>query len=194
VLLLKMMSDAPQAIVAWPAVAFDVRIARDLVSVVHAVAEDTVGKVQYHSALLTCSWHFSMGLWAHAACCRTLSCARKGRCRVRLSIVVGCPLCDSTAGAERRIRASVYDNLKRSSALPQPMGSLRKNEKKRWTVARRGASSPILLLCGGTLGPLGPGPGPPPSAAPGPMGPFQIARRRSALPHMRHLSFLGRPT
>ena len=63
-LLLKLMSDAPQAIVAWPAVAFNVRITRDLVSVVHAVAEDTVGKVQYHSALLTCSGHFlyrSMG-------------------------------------------------------------------------------------------------------------------------------------
>ena len=75
-LLLKMMSDAPQAIVAWPAVAFDVRITRDLVSVFHAVAEDTVGKVQYHSALLTCRGHFSTGQWVHVDCCRTLSCAR----------------------------------------------------------------------------------------------------------------------
>ena len=49
VLLLKMMSDAPQAIVAWPAVAFDVRITRDLVPVVHAVAEDTVALINYHS-------------------------------------------------------------------------------------------------------------------------------------------------
>ena len=50
-LLLKLMSDAPQAIVAWPAVAFDVRIARDLVSVVHAVAEDSIALINYHSTL-----------------------------------------------------------------------------------------------------------------------------------------------
>ena len=49
VLLLKLMSDAPQAIVTWPAVAFDVRIARKFVSVVHAVAEDTVALINYHS-------------------------------------------------------------------------------------------------------------------------------------------------
>jgi len=51
VLLLKLMSDAPQAIVAWPAVAFDVRITRDLVSVFHAVAEDTVALINYHPTL-----------------------------------------------------------------------------------------------------------------------------------------------
>ena len=50
-LLLKLMSDAPQAIVAWPAVAFDVRITRDLVSVVHAVAEDSIALINYHSTL-----------------------------------------------------------------------------------------------------------------------------------------------
>ena len=48
-LLLKLMSDAPQAIVAWPAVAFDVRIARNFVSVVHAVAEDSIALINYHS-------------------------------------------------------------------------------------------------------------------------------------------------
>jgi len=56
--------DSSKAVVARSAIAFDVRIARIFVSVVHAVAEDTVGKVQYHSALLTCSGHFlyrSMG-------------------------------------------------------------------------------------------------------------------------------------
>jgi len=172
VLLLKLVSDSSQAIVARSAIAFDVRIARIFVSVVHAVAEDTVGKVQYHSALLTCSGHFSTGQWVHADCCRTLSCARKGRCRVRLSIVVGCPLCDSTAGAERRIRASVYDNLKRSSALPQPMGSLRNNEKKRWNAMDRGAFSQIILLFCGPMGPLGPGPTPPRAWPQGPWAHF----------------------
>ena len=48
-LLLKLMSDAPQAIVAWPAVAFDVRSTRDLVPVIHAMAEDTVALINYHS-------------------------------------------------------------------------------------------------------------------------------------------------
>ena len=60
-LLLKLMSDSSQTVVTWPAVAFDVRITRDLVSVVHAVAEDTIGNVQYHSALLTCIGHFLYG-------------------------------------------------------------------------------------------------------------------------------------
>ena len=48
-LLFKVMSDASEAIVAWPAVAFDVRITRDLVPVIHAMAEDTVALINYHS-------------------------------------------------------------------------------------------------------------------------------------------------
>jgi len=109
--------------------------------------------------------------------------ARKGRCRVRLIILVGCPLCDSTAGAERRIGASVYENYKRSSALPQPMGSLRKNEKRKWNAMDRGAFSQIFQIFCDPMGPLiDPGPMGPPSAAPGAQGPFERARWRSALP------------
>ena len=50
--LLQLVSDSSKAVVARSAIAFDVRIARIFVCVVHAVAEDTIALINYHSTFL----------------------------------------------------------------------------------------------------------------------------------------------
>ena len=47
--LLQLVSDASKAVVARAAIAFYVRIARIFVSVVHAVTEDPIALINYHS-------------------------------------------------------------------------------------------------------------------------------------------------
>ena len=44
--LLQFMSDSSQTIMAGPAFAFDVRIASDLVSMIHVMTEDTISLIQ----------------------------------------------------------------------------------------------------------------------------------------------------
>jgi len=43
---LQLVSDSSQTIMAGPAVAFDVRIASDLVSMIHVMTEDTISLIQ----------------------------------------------------------------------------------------------------------------------------------------------------
>ena len=69
--------------------------------------------------------------------------------------------------------------------------SLRRDEKRRWTVERRGAGSSIFLFFFELLSPLDHGPSPPQNAAPGPMDPFQRDRGRSALPPCGTLASLA---
>ena len=97
-LLLKLMSDAVQAVMAWPAFAFDVRITREFVAMIHRRRENTVDKVQYHPTMLTRRGHFSKGQWTHAACCRTFeSLSNKGKMFFGEHFII----CDSVARTHR---------------------------------------------------------------------------------------------
>ena len=49
---LELVSDSSQAIVAWPTFTLEVRSTRNFVTMVHAVTEDTVALVKYHTTLL----------------------------------------------------------------------------------------------------------------------------------------------
>ena len=48
---LQFVPDSSHTIVTGPAVTFDVRVAGDLVSMIHAVTEDTVALINYHPTL-----------------------------------------------------------------------------------------------------------------------------------------------